>query len=141
MPFANKLILFFQKVWEESSGECLLQIQLLVALRNFVVALGYQSPICYDILLPILQKGIDIDSPDELNLLEDSMLLWEATLSHAPSMVPQLLAYFPCVVKIMERSFDHLQVRDFDPAGPVCSAYFLVLLFWNLSDIVCYFII
>ncbi|KAL6291861.1 hypothetical protein ACE6H2_000003 [Prunus campanulata] len=110
MPFANKLILFFQKVWEESSGECLLQIQLLVALRNFVVALGYQSPICYDILLPILQKGIDIDSPDELNLLEDSMLLWEATLSHAPSMVPQLLAYFPCVVKIMERSFDHLQV-------------------------------
>ncbi|XP_020409757.1 importin-11 isoform X1 [Prunus persica] len=110
MPFANKLILFFQKVWEESSGECLLQIQLLVALRNFVVALGYQSPICYDILLPILQKGIDIDSPDELNLLEDSMLLWEATLSHAPSMVPQLLAYFPCVVKIMERSFDHLQI-------------------------------
>ncbi|CAB4292369.1 unnamed protein product [Prunus armeniaca] len=110
MPFANKLILFFQKVWEESSGECLLQIQLLVALRNFVVALGFQSPICYDILLPILQKGIDIDSPDELNLLEDSMLLWEATLSHAPSMVPQLLAYFPCVVKIMERSFDHLQV-------------------------------
>ncbi|BBG92301.1 ARM repeat superfamily protein [Prunus dulcis] len=75
MPFANKLILFFQKVWEESSGECLLQIQLLVALRNFVVALGYQSPICYDILLPILQKGIDIDSPDELNLLEDSMLI------------------------------------------------------------------
>lgn len=66
---------FFAKVWEESSGECLLQIQLLVALRNFVVALGYQSPICYDILLPILQKGIDIDSPDELNLLEDSMLV------------------------------------------------------------------
>lgn len=40
-----------------------------------MVALGYQSPICYDILLPILQKGIDIDSPDELNLLEDSMLV------------------------------------------------------------------
>ncbi|KAM1351605.1 hypothetical protein COP2_032275 [Malus domestica] len=110
MTFANKLVLFFQKAWEESSSECLLQIQLLVALRNFVVALGYQSPICYDILLPILQKGIDINSPDELNLLEDSMLLWEATLSHAPTMVPQLLAYFPYLVKIMERSFDHLQV-------------------------------
>lgn len=63
------------KVWEESSGECLLQIQLLIALKNFVVALGYQSPLCYNILLPVLQKGIDINSPDELNLLEDSMMV------------------------------------------------------------------
>lgn len=62
-------------MWEESSGESLLQIQLLIALRNFVVALGYQSPVCYIMLLPILQKGIDINSPDELNLLEDSMLV------------------------------------------------------------------
>lgn len=110
VPFANKLVQFFQKAWEESSGESLLQIQLLIALRNFVVALGYQSPICYSMLLPILQKGIDINNPDEINLLEDSMQLWEATVSHAPSMVPQLLAYFPCLVEIMERSFDHLQV-------------------------------
>ncbi|XP_028794935.1 importin-11 [Neltuma alba] len=110
IPFANNLVQFFQKVWEESSGESLLQIQLLIALRNFVVALGYQSPICYNILLPILDNGIDINSPDELNLLEDCMLLWEATLSHAPSMVPQLLSYFSRLVDIMERSFDHLQV-------------------------------
>ncbi|KAF4348903.1 hypothetical protein F8388_023308 [Cannabis sativa] len=110
IPFANKLVLFFQKFWEESSGESLLQIQLLVALKNFVVALGYQSPCCYNMLLPILQKGIDINNPDELNLLEDSMQLWEATLCYAPSMVPQLLACFPCLVDIIERSFDHLQV-------------------------------
>ncbi|KAL5809072.1 hypothetical protein ACOSQ3_029763 [Xanthoceras sorbifolium] len=110
IPYADKLVQFFQKVWEESSGESLLQIQLLIALRNFVVALGYQSPSCYSMLLPILQRGIDINNPDELNLLEDSMLLWEATVSHAPAMVPQLLAYFPCLVEIMERSFDHLQV-------------------------------
>ncbi|KAK7339912.1 hypothetical protein VNO77_20599 [Canavalia gladiata] len=110
IPFANKLVQFFQKVWEESSGESLLQIQLLVAMRNFVVALGYQSPICYNVLMPILENGIDINSPDELNLLEDSMLLWEATLSQAPSMVPQLLQYFSRLVEIMERNFDHLQV-------------------------------
>ncbi|KAM7265594.1 hypothetical protein ACFE04_003277 [Oxalis oulophora] len=110
IPFANKLVDFFQKIWEESSGESLLQIQLLIALRNFVVALGYQSPMCYNMLLPILKIGIDIDGPDEINLLEDSMMLWEATLSHAPAMVPQLLEYFPCLVQITERSFDHLQV-------------------------------
>ncbi|XP_058113219.1 uncharacterized protein LOC131256229 isoform X2 [Magnolia sinica] len=110
LPFANKLVEFFQKVWEESAGESLLQIQLLVALRNFVVALGYHSPISYNMLLPILRKGIDINNPDELNVLEDSVLLWEGTLSHAPSMVPQLLEFFPYLVAIMERNFDHLQV-------------------------------
>ncbi|KAH0934032.1 hypothetical protein HID58_011149 [Brassica napus] len=138
-PYAQKLVQFFQKVWEESSGESLLQIQLLVALRSFVIALAYQSPICYSILLPILQKGIDINSPDALNLLEDSMAvsfhsityipffsadtnvsykndaephvqLWETTLSYAPMMVPQLLACFPYMVDIIERSFDHLKV-------------------------------
>ncbi|CAA6661833.1 unnamed protein product [Spirodela intermedia] len=109
-PFAKHLAEFFQKIWEESTGESLLQIQLLAALRNFVYSLGYQSPICYDMLLPILQKGIDINNPDELNLLEDSVLLWEATLSHAPSLIPQLLDFFPYLLGIMERNFDHLQV-------------------------------
>ncbi|KAI3473132.1 hypothetical protein Pfo_030424 [Paulownia fortunei] len=108
IPYANKLVKFFQKAWEESSGESLLQIQLLTALKNFVAALGYQSPICYNMLLPILQSVINVNSPDEL--LEDSMQLWEATLSHATSMPPQLLGYFPCLVEILERSFDHLKV-------------------------------
>lgn len=44
------------------------------------------------------------------NLTGITMQLWEATLSHAPAMEPRLLAYFPCLVEIMERSFDHLQV-------------------------------
>ncbi|KAH9673059.1 Importin N-terminal domain-containing protein [Citrus sinensis] len=147
IPYANKLVQFFQKVWEESSGESLLQIQLLIALRNFVVALGYQSHNCYSMLLPILRRGIDINSPDELNLLEDSMLLWEATISHAPVMVPQLLAYFPCLVEIMERSFDHLQVAiniiegyiilggtDFLNMHASCVAKLLDLVVGNVND-------
>ncbi|XP_008792739.1 importin-11 isoform X2 [Phoenix dactylifera] len=109
-PFASQLADFFHKIWEESTGESLLQIQLLAALRNFVFSLGYQSSICYNVLLPILQKGIDIDNPDALNLLEDSILLWEATLSNAASIVPQLLDFFPYLVAITERSFDHLKV-------------------------------
>ncbi|XP_042050111.1 importin-11-like isoform X3 [Salvia splendens] len=108
IPYANKLVMFFHKAWEESSGESLLQIQLLTALKNFVAALGYQSSICYNLLMPILQSVINANSPDEL--LEDSMLLWEATLTHAVAMVPQLLGFFPCLVEILDRSFDYLKV-------------------------------
>ncbi|KAG0500825.1 hypothetical protein HPP92_000897 [Vanilla planifolia] len=109
-PFAGQLMNFFQKMWEESVNENLLQIQILAALRNFVCSLGYHSYVCYNMLLPILQKGIDLDNPDAFNLLEDSVLLWDAVLSHATSMVPQLMDLFPSLVTILERSFDHLQV-------------------------------
>ncbi|CAI8584236.1 unnamed protein product [Vicia faba] len=68
-------------------GESLLQIQLLVSLRNIVIALGYQSPIFHNITLPLLENEIDINSPNELSLLEDNMLFWEATLSQAPPML------------------------------------------------------
>lgn len=65
-----------------------------------------------------------------LNAVSLIVQLWEATLSHAPTMVPQLLAYFPYLVKIMERSFDHLQVRNLDSAWPVCYI-FLVFFFYS----------
>ncbi|KAL6536613.1 hypothetical protein OROMI_026194 [Orobanche minor] len=107
IPYANKLVQFFQKAWEESHGESLLWIQLLTALRNFVAALGYQSPICYNLLMPILPSVLNANSPDEI--LEDSLQLWEVTLSHATS-IAQLLGYFPCLMEILERSFDHLEV-------------------------------
>ncbi|CAN6439546.1 unnamed protein product [Victoria cruziana] len=110
IPFANELAIFFQKLWDESAGESLLQVQLLVALKNLVLALGPHSPMCYSVVFPILRFGIDITNPDELSFLEDSALLWEATMAKAPSMVPQLLDLFPYLVAIMERSFDHLQV-------------------------------
>jgi hypothetical protein len=61
-------------------------------------------------LMPVLRSGIDPNSPDEL--LEDSLMLWEATLSHAPSMVGQLLEYFPCLLEILDRTFDHLKISS-----------------------------
>ncbi|CAH9101065.1 unnamed protein product [Cuscuta epithymum] len=144
-PFANKLVVFFRKAWEESSGESLLQIQLLTALKNFVQALGYQSPICYNILLPILRNVINVNSPDEL--LEDGMQLWEATLINAPSMVSELLGCFPCLIEILERSFDHLKVaanivedyvilggREFVSVHASSITKFLDLVVGNVND-------
>nr|BAC75567.1 putative Ran binding protein 11-like [Oryza sativa Japonica Group] len=81
IPFASQLSHFFQK-----------------------------SPLSYHMLIPILQSGINVDSPDALNLLEDSVLLWETTLLNAPSIVSQLLDLFPYLVGIVTRSFDHLEV-------------------------------
>ncbi|KAG0496429.1 hypothetical protein HPP92_001120 [Vanilla planifolia] len=131
-PFAGQLMNFFQKMWEESVNENLLQIQILAALRNFVCSLGYHSYVCYNMLLPILQKGIDLDNPDAFNLLEDSVLLWDAVLSHATSMVPQLMDLFPSLVTILERSFDHLQCFPLE-APPLVSGVLQKLILICLS--------
>jgi len=53
------------QVWQDSEGQSMLQIQ--------VIALGPRSPICYEILFPILQYSTDVNQPDELNMLEDGM--------------------------------------------------------------------
>jgi hypothetical protein len=61
------------QVWQDSEGQSLLQIQVILALQQLLIALGPQSPICYDLLLPILQYSTDVNQPDELNMLEDGV--------------------------------------------------------------------
>eukprot|EP00249_Psilotum_nudum_P007668 c20733_g1_i1 orf=1506-4013(-) len=109
-PCTESLISFIPQVWQESEGQSLLQIQVIVALQHLIVALGPRSSMCYDLLFPILDYSIDASKPDEVNMLEDGMQLWQAALRHAPTMVPQLLSLFPHLVSAVERNLDHLQV-------------------------------
>ena len=113
LPFSQHLIQFFLEVWDESTGENLMRIQMLLAVRNFVHALCPWSPMCYNMLLPILQTSIDVNNLEELNLLENRVLLWETTVNHAPLMIPQLLELFHYLVAMMEKSFDHLPIAGF----------------------------
>ncbi|CAK9199162.1 unnamed protein product [Sphagnum jensenii] len=107
-PYVGKILSFLPQVWQDSEGQSLLQIQVILALQQLLIALGPQSPICYDLLLPILQYSTDVNQPDELNMLEDGVQLWQTTLRNAPIMVPQLMDLFPHLVAVMERNFEHL---------------------------------
>ncbi|KAL6580880.1 hypothetical protein OROMI_006803 [Orobanche minor] len=109
IPYANKLVQFFQrKAWEESYGESLLQIQLLTALKNFMAALGYQSPICYNLLMPILPSVLNDNSPDEL--LEDSLQAMGSYSFSCHLNRSSAVGLFPMFDGILERSFDHLEL-------------------------------
>ena len=54
--------------------------------------------------------SIDVNSPEELNLLENGVLLWETTINHAPLIISQLLELFHYLVAMIEKSFDHLPI-------------------------------
>ena len=79
-------------------------MQVLSTLQRLVNALGTDSPTCYDLLLPILRHCTDINQPDELNLLEDGLQLWLIALRNAPTLQEPLLALFPNLAAVMERS-------------------------------------
>ncbi|CAI5480607.1 unnamed protein product [Closterium sp. Yama58-4] len=121
VPLADKILSCLPQVWEQSEGQPLLRIQVMQALQRLIVSLGPQSPISYPLLFPILRYSTDISQPDELNMLEDGLQLWQATLRHAPAMVPELMALFSNLVPIMDRSFEHLPV-----ATAIMESYVLV---------------
>ena len=54
--------------------------------------------------------SIDVNSPEELNLLENGVLLWETTVNHALLMILKLMELFHYLVAMMEKSFDHLPI-------------------------------
>lgn len=108
VPLAENIMSFLPQVWINSADQSLLRIQVMLALQRLLRALGSQSPLCYELLFPILQYSTDISQPDELNMLEDGMQLWKEAVRQAPVMSPQLMALFPNLVPIMMRNFDHL---------------------------------
>lgn len=121
VPCADKIMIFLPKVWDAADGQSLLRIQVMLALQRLLISLGPRSPLCYKLLFPILTYSTDISQPDELNMLEDGMQLWQAALRHAPNMVPQFMHLFHHLVPIMERNFDHLLV-----AMKIIESYILI---------------
>ncbi|KAK9822576.1 hypothetical protein WJX74_006339 [Apatococcus lobatus] len=109
-PLAPGLLQLIPGLWTTSEGQSLLRIQVLLALQRLVNALGSDSTRCYDLLLPILRHCTDINQPDELNLLEDGLQLWLIALRNAPTAQEPLLALFPNLAAVMERSPEHVQV-------------------------------
>lgn len=110
LPCTESLITFLPQVWRGSEGQSLLRIQVMVALQRLISALGPQSPVCYEFFFPILDYSTNINQPDELNMLEDGLQLWQTTLKNAPTITPQLLALFPHLVPVMDRNSEHLQI-------------------------------
>ncbi|GAQ92680.1 Nuclear transport receptor KAP120 (importin beta superfamily) [Klebsormidium nitens] len=108
VPFAEKLLAIFPNVWTSFEGQSLIRIQVLLALQRLVHALGPRSTVCHPVVLPILRYSTDVTQPDEVNMLEDGMLLWQTVLRHTPAVTLDLVNLFPHLEAVMEKSFDHL---------------------------------
>jgi len=67
----------------------------------------------YNLVVPLIQYGIDINAPQSLYLLEDSLELWAETLKQAASMTDSVLQIFPHLCTTILSNFDHIKVTPF----------------------------
>lgn len=96
---------------------CAISFTLLVCLPLFLHVL-----FCFVFLIFSRKFWLVLLYFSETELCCMALQLWQTTLKTAPVMVPQLMNLFPHLVAVMERSFDHLQVR---PCGVLNLPSFL----------------
>lgn len=61
-------------------------------------------------MVPLIQYGTDVNSPQALYLLEDSLELWAEVLKQAAGITDGLLQIFPNLHTTLMSNFDHVKV-------------------------------
>ncbi len=64
----------------------------------------------YRFVVPLIQYGTDVNSPQALYLLEDSLELWAEVLKQAAGITDGLLQIFPNLHTTLMSNFDHVKV-------------------------------
>jgi hypothetical protein len=108
MDCAPSILHMIPQLWQDSEGQGLLRIQILLALQRLVHALGSESPVTYPVVLPILQFVINDKNIDPMNALEDGILLCIVVLRHAPGRTQGLLAPMESMLSIMKSNSEHI---------------------------------
>ena len=110
-PHMPGLLSLLPSVWHKAGGQSLLRIQVLVALQRIIFVLGDESPMSYPLLCPLIYEYTDPSQPDELNMLEDTLLLWLSSLRCAPEPDPGLLLKpFSNLVAVMSKSTEYISL-------------------------------
>lgn len=95
-------------LWNGSEGQSLLRIQILLALQRLVHALGSNSTMTYQVVMPILKYLLDSYETDPSNILEDGIYLWIVVLRHVPEPMPDVVTPIESMLKIMQQSSEHI---------------------------------
>ncbi len=64
----------------------------------------------YGFVVPLIRYGTDVEGPQALYLMEDTLDLWAETLKQAPTISPSLLHVFPNLPKLLASTFEHIKV-------------------------------
>ena len=80
-----------------------------------------------DFITGVIRFSADVKQEHELYALQDGLDLWRAVLRNLPSMHPPLLQLFPNVVEVLDRDFEHIQVRVFVAFWSLCIYIYIYI--------------
>ncbi|KAL8705384.1 MAG: hypothetical protein Q9201_001503 [Fulgogasparrea decipioides] len=108
-PFADQIISFLPPLWEQAGNEHLLKQNILAILSSLMSAMKANSQKYHQLIIPLIDSSVNVQSDTYVPLVEDALDLWEAVLQQTPSTaVPSLLPLVPRLFPIMEAGSDTL---------------------------------
>ena len=91
MPYTESIVALLSPLWEQSSDEPIMQQVIFVMLTRLIHAMKADSKIYHPLVLPLVSRVIEPDSPLQLHLLDDALDLWAAVLAQTVHPVPSEL--------------------------------------------------
>ncbi|KAL8733431.1 MAG: hypothetical protein Q9181_003578 [Wetmoreana brouardii] len=108
-PFADQIISFLPPLWEQAGNEHLLKQNILAILSSLMSAMKANSQKYHQLIIPLVDSSVNVQSDTYVPLVEDALDLWEAVLQQTPSTaVPSLLPLVPRLFPVMEAGSDTL---------------------------------
>lgn len=103
-PLADQIVSILPQLWEVSGEEHLMKQAILVLLSTLVAAMKDQSQRYNSLILPLIQQAVVPDTDINVYLMEESLDLWSAILTHTSAPAP------PEVVSLAESVFPLLEI-------------------------------
>jgi hypothetical protein len=110
-PFADSIVEILPKLWEASGEEHLMKQAILTLLSTIVTAMKGESARYHPMVLPLIQRAVEMGSEMQIYLLEEALDLWCTILqqtesSSSAALVPLIDSAFP----LLELGSDNLRM-------------------------------
>jgi hypothetical protein len=110
-PFADQIVSILPHLWEVSGEEHLMKQAILVLLSTLVAAMKDQSQRYNSLMLPLIQQAVVPDTDINVYLMEESLDLWSAILTHTSAPAPrEVVSLAESVFPLLEFASENLRM-------------------------------
>lgn len=110
MPFADQIISFLPRLWDQAGDEFLMKQSILSILATLMSAMKGNSRKYHSLIIPLIDSSVNVSSDTRVYLLEDAVDLWATILQQTPSdAVANVVPLVPHLFPMLEMGSDTLR--------------------------------
>ncbi|CZR55420.1 related to nuclear transport factor [Phialocephala subalpina] len=108
--FSDQIVSILPGLWEASGEEHLMKQAILTLLSTIVTAMKEQSQRYQPMILPLIQRAVEVGSEMQVYLMEEALDLWVTILAQTPApATPEILSLAESAFPLLEIGSDNLR--------------------------------